>query len=403
MPGIFIGRQPVFDKNLDVFAYELLFREHENQIVANVVDGDIATSQVILNSFVEIGLENLVGRHLTLINMTRYFLQNPDHIAIPPGQLILEVPADLPADENTIEGLSELKKNGHTIALDNFEYREELEPLIDFADIAIFDIQALSTDKIQQQIDLLKPRQIKLQAIKVETYEQFEAMKKHGFDYYQGFFFSSPTVVKGKGLNSNQISVLRVVAKIFDPDLDIGELSEIVGTDVSLSHKIMKFVNSSANSPKVEIDSIQQAVVLLGINTIKNWATLIALAAASDKPDELCTVALVRARCCEQLGKLAGRSNPDRFFTLGLFSTLEAMMDTPIAVLLESLPLSVEMKSALISGEGNYGEALNCVLAMETNDFDRIRFEKLNLTQMSEIYLEAIAWADRQMDVAIHT
>jgi EAL and modified HD-GYP domain-containing signal transduction protein len=403
MPDIFIGRQPVFDKNLNVFAYELLFRGQEDQTAANVVDGDIATSQVILNSFADIGLENLVGRHLAFINMTRYFLQNPDHVAIPPGQLVLEVPADLPADESTIEGLHDLKNRGHTIALDNFEYREEIDPLVDMADIVTLDVQALGTDEIRHQVDLLKSKNTRLLAIKVESYEQFELLKQLGFDYYQGFFFSRPTVIKGKGLSSNQVSVLRVVAKIYDPDLDVCELSDIISTDVSLSHKIMKFINSSANGPKVEVDSIQRAVVMLGINTIKNWATLVALAAASDKPDELCTVALVRARSCEQLARTVGQANPDSYFTLGLFSTLEAMMDMPVAILLESLPLSDEMKSALIRGDGVYGQALDCVLAMETDDLDKIQFLNLNLMQMSKIYLGAIAWADRQLDVTIQT
>ena len=403
MPDVFIGRQPVFDKNLNVFAYELLFRAQKDQTVANVVDGDVATSQVILNCFTEIGLENLVGRHFAFINMTRYFLQNPDHVAVPPEQLVLDTPTDLPVSEDTVEALSNLKKAGHTIALDNFDYRKEMESLVDIADIISIDIQNRNMDEIQQQVDLLKPKNIRLLALKVESYEQFESLKQLGFDYFQGFFFSRPTVVIGKGLNSNQVSVLRVVAKIYDPDLDIGELSDIIGTDVSLSHKIMKFINSSANGAKVEIDSIRRAVVLLGINTIKNWATLIALAAASDKPDELCRVALVRARCCEQLAKKAGQSNPDSYFTLGLFSTLEAMMDIPIATLMESLPLPAEMKAALISGEGVYGQALDCVLSMETDDIESIQFLKLDFKLMSNIYLEAIGWADQQLDVTIQT
>lgn len=403
MSDIFIGRQPVFDQHLAIFAYELLFRAQEDQTTANIVDADIATSQVILNCFADIGIKNLVGRHFAFINMTRYFLENPDHVAIPPGQVILDVPQDLHTDDYVMSGLSALKSRGHTIALENFVYDPALEPLIELVDIIKIDVENTSELDLRRQVSELRHRKLRLLAMKVESYEQFERLKQLDFDFFQGHFFSKPSVIKGKALSGSQVSVLRVIAKVFDPDLNVSELSAIIGTDVSLSHKIMKFINASANGLRVQVDTIKHAVVLLGINTIKNWATLIALTASSDKPDELCRVAIVRARCCEQLARKSAQANPDNYFTLGLFSTLEAMMDASIAFLLEGLPLSSELKSAAINGDGTYGKALECVMAMEVNDPDKIHFMTLTLTEISEIYLEAIAWADEQLDLVIKT
>ncbi len=397
MSDIFIGRQPIFDENLSVCAYELLFRQHGDQQEANVIDGDSATSQVMLNTFADIGLSKLVGKHLAFINLTRYFLEDPQRIVMPPGQIVLEILEDIEPSDTILNTLETLKNQGHTIALDDFVFHERLQPLVSLADIIKIDITLLSMEEIKQHAEQFRQQQICLLAEKVETYDEFEALKKIGFDYYQGYFFSKPTVIQGKGLESNQLSIMRLVARINDPDLEIIELSEIIGTDVSLSHKILKFINSPASGLRAQIDSIQRAVVLLGLNTIKNWVSLIALTNASDKPEALSTLALVRARSCEQLARACAQAKPDSFFTIGLFSALDAMMDLPLEDLLEDLPLADELKSALTQRDGIYGQALNCVTAMEANNYNGIEFMDLGLTDLSKIYLDAIFWADQQL------
>jgi EAL and modified HD-GYP domain-containing signal transduction protein len=397
MSDIFIGRQPIFDSNLNVYAYELLFRRHEDQEDANVTDGDSATSQVMLNILADIGLDRLVGKHRAFINLTQFFLEHPERVVIPPGQVVLEVLEDVKPDSQVIETLTILKAQGHTIALDDFIYRDNLQPLVSLADIIKIDIMALSRSEIKDHVSQFKQQNIKLLAEKVETYDEFEFLKTLDFDYYQGYFFARPTVVKGKGLESNQISVLRLVSKINDPDLDVSELSAIIRTDVALSHKILKFINSPAGGIRTKIDSIQRAVVFLGLSTIKNWITLIALTSVSKKPNELSKLALARARTCEQLACKSGRAKPESYFTIGLFSTLEAMLDLPLEELLEELPLSEEVKLALLNRQGHLGSALNCVQAMEENDFSRIKFVGLTLPEISELYLDATFWADQQV------
>ncbi len=396
MPDIFIGRQPIFDHELKVYAYELLFRSQEDQVNAVVVDGDSATSRVMLNTIADIGLNKLVGKHLAFINLTRYFLEDPERIIFAPGQIVLEVLEDIEAENTIVKTLARLKELGHTIALDDFIYSEELQPLVNLADIIKMDIMAMSRDEIERQVKLYKRFKIRLLAEKVETYEEFEFLKQLGFDYYQGYFFSKPTVIKGKGLESNQLSIMRLIGKVSNPELEVSELSELISTDVSLSHKILKFINSPASGLRVEVESVQRAVVLMGKNTIKNWVTMVAMASASDKPHELSTLALVRARSCEQLAKASQQDKIDSFFTIGLFSTLDAMIDQPLADLIQDLPLSDDMKAALIGREGVYGQALNCVEAMEKNDVSKIQFLDLGLPEMSELYLNAIFWSDQQ-------
>jgi EAL and modified HD-GYP domain-containing signal transduction protein len=380
-----------------VYAYELLFRSHGNEDTADVTDGDRATSQVMLNTFADIGLDKLVGKHRAFINLTQFFLENPERVVIPPGQVVLEVLEDVKPDKQVIKTLTTLKAQGHTIALDDFIYSENLQPLVSLADIIKIDILALSRSEIRDHVAQFREKNIKLLAEKVETYDEFEFLKTLEFDYYQGYFFAKPTVIKGKGLESNQVSALRLVNKLSDPDLDVAELSAIIRTDVALSHKILKFINSPASGLRTKIDSIQRAVVFLGLSTIKNLASLIALTSSSRKPNELIKLALVRARTCEQLARKSGRPKPESYFTIGLFSTLDAMLDLPFEKILKELPLSEELKLALLERQGHLGSALNCVHAMEGNDFSRITFVGLTLPEISELYLDSTFWADQQV------
>lgn len=396
MSDTFIGRQPVFDQNLSIYGYELLFRNQKNQSSANAIEWDHKVSQLMMNTFADIGLESLVGRHRAFIYLTRFFIQEPDRIIVAPGQAVFEFPDSLETDDTVVESLASLKRQGHTIALDSSSYEENPPLLAKVTNIVKIDISSLSEDQISQCVSRLKHENVKLLANKVETYEEFEFLKNLGIDYYRGYFFSKPTLIKGKDLDSNQLAIMRLIGKVYDPDLDVDDLGDIISSDVGLSHKILKFINSPATGLRVEVDSIQQAVILLGLDTIKNWVMLLALGSASDKPHELSKIALVRAKSCEQLALKSQQSNTDSFFTIGMFSAIEAIMDQPLDILLQDLALADNMKTALINREGIFGEALNCVLAMEHNAISEIEFNGMELDQLGEIYLDAVSWADQQ-------
>ncbi len=273
----------------------------------------------MLNAFLDIGLEQLVGSHKAFINLTQYFLQDPNRIIIPHGQIVLEVLADIVPDELVIATLTTLKKQGHIIALDDFIYHESLQPLVELADIIKIDIMALTNSEIEEPVDRLKPSGVKLLAEKVESYEEFEFLRQLNFDYFQGYFFAKPVVIKGKGLKSNQLAILRLISKVYDSEFDVAELSNIISTDISLSHKVLKFINSAASSVRVQVDSIQQAVVLLRINTIRNWVSIVSLATGTNKRSELSNLALVRARTCEKMAQARRQPGAESFLPWACF------------------------------------------------------------------------------------
>ncbi len=398
MSETFIARQPIFDAEMQVYAYELLFRASDEAAAeASVADGDSATSNVIINTFVNIGLERIVGEYRAFINLTRLFLSNPDLIMLPPDQLVLEVLENVEPSESLLDGLRHIRERGYSLALDDFVYDPRFEPMIELADIIKIDVLDMEPAEIETLVRQLRRPGKRLLAEKVETYETYEFLKSLGFDYYQGYFFARPTVVSGKALGASQVAVLELVAKVNNPEVEVDELADIIRADVSLSHKVLKFINSPASGLRSEVDSVHQAVVLLGLATIKNWVTILALANNSNKPDALNATALIRARSCELLARAGELPRPERFFTVGLFSCLDAMMDQPLEELMDDLPLPQESRQALLERKGVLGEALDCTLAMERGDFGLIGFGELGLPELSDLYLEAINWADEMM------
>jgi EAL and modified HD-GYP domain-containing signal transduction protein len=397
MLDVFVGRQPIYNRQLEVFAYELLFRSGEgNQ--AGVLDGDQATSQVVLNTFVEIGLEAIVGSKQAFINLTRDFILQDYSQVFPTDRVVVEVLENIPVDAELIEAVRELSAKGYTIALDDFIYRESLRALVEIADIVKVDILAQDRLALQEHVAVLRQYNVKLLAEKVETQDDFRYCKDLGFDYFQGYFFCKPEVIKGHRIPANRLVTLQLLAKLQDPETDFEELESIVSRDVSLSYKLLRVVNSAFYSLTRKVDSIRHALLLLGTRFITSWVSLIILAGIDDKPHELMITAMVRAKMCELLAQALGRRNKDTFFTVGLFSALDALMDSSMEEVLGSLPLSDEIKAALLEYEGSLGAVLRCVLAYERSNWEEVCYLGLDRGTITRAYLEAIAWATKADD-----
>ncbi len=392
MHDVFVGRQPIYDRQLEVFAYELLFRSGEVN-AAGFVDGEHATSQVILNTFTEIGLNNIVGGRSAFLNLTKDFILSGDLSNLPSEQVVLEVLENVEVDNEVVEAIRQLKKQNYTIALDDFEFDESWRPLVELADIVKLDVMALSAEQIKKHVDFLRPYKLKLLAEKVETHEEYHAFRGMGFDYFQGYFFCKPNVVKGHRTPANRLATLRLIAALQSPDATLQELDKIIGQDLTLSYKMLKYINSAFFGLPRKVESIRQAIIFLGRNKIKNWATLMALSNIDDKPYELIVTSLVRARMCELLANKTRLSQPESAFTIGMFSSLDALMDMPLDQVMQTLPLSDEIQSALLHKSGMLGRILSCALAYEQGDWERVDLENLEEGAIMDAYLSAISWS----------
>jgi len=392
MPDFYVGRQPIFDRKLSVVGYELLYRPHD-ATRAGVINGDQATSQVLLNSFVEIGLPRLVGERSAFVNLTRNFIVNSDLLPPEKDQLVLEVLENVEPDEELVDAVRKLSNDGYRIALDDFIFHDKLRPLVELADIIKIDLRALDRDTLEEHVRLLSQYPAKLLAEKVETPEELDHCQKLGFDYFQGYFLCCPRNIKGRRLPANRVNTMRLVAQLQDPATDLEQLETIIAQDVTLSYKLLRYLNSAAFSGRKQISSIRHALVYLGHRAIKNWATLIALADIDDKPSELINAALIRAKMCELLARALDKQDRESAFTVGMFSVLDAMLDTPLPDLMADLPLSPEITEALLHHQGEFGCVLQTTIAYDRGDWEHINCPGVADDMLSDIYLMAVEWA----------
>jgi len=393
MLDAFIGRQPIYDRNLNVFAYELLYRNGIGNL-ADIVDGNQATSQVILNSFLEIGLDRIVGQHRAFINLPYDFVTGKNPLPYAPSQVILEILEDVKADPEVIAGVKHLSKNGYLIALDDFITNDERLPLVEFIDVIKVDLPSSTSEQLVEHIKMLKPYNVKLLAEKVETQEEFEFCKSIGFDYFQGYFFCRPNIIKANRAPANRLAFMRVLGKLQDSNADVKGLEELITHDVTLSYKVLRSINSAFYALPRVIESIHQAVVYLGNKAIKQLATLIILSGIDDKPHEVVITALIRSKMCELVAQKLGFDNTESYSTAGLLSILDALMDKSMEELLTQLPLSDEINNALLYNEGQIGSVLKCVIAYERGHWDEAKDINLQPTELPDSYLEAIAWSN---------
>lgn len=396
MPDYFLGRQPIFDAQLNVKAYELLYRGSEANSMSHV-DDDAATSDVLLNSFLEMGLSKVVGEHQAFVNLTRRFIMDNSMLPPPSQQLVLEILENIEVDDDLVAAVQGLKNKGYIIALDDFVFHEHFRPLVELADIIKIDLRALGQAQVLDHLTALRPYTVKLLAEKVETPDEFEWCRQAGFDYFQGYFLSKPKVIKGQRMPANRMNTLRIMSQLQHPDVEVDDLEKIIAEDVTMSYRLLRYINSAAFSLRNKIESIRHAVVYLGMNEVKHWANMIALSLIDDKPSELMTVSLIRAKMCELFATRLDQGNAGTAFIIGMFSLLDAMMDAPMQELLESLPLADEITDALLRDSGPYSAILHNTVAYEFGDWDMIRCPELSESEISDIYLEAVDWANATM------
>ena len=392
MYDFFIGRQPVYDDKLDVFAYELLFRSNEAE-QARTSSPKAATSQVILNTMMEMGWERMVGNRFAFIKVTRDFILSDLIMLLDKGRMVLEISENTPPDDEVVAALGTLATEGYSIALDNFIYDDAKLPFLHVAGFVKLNVLSLGADALRKQVELLRQHNVKLVAGKVETETDFKLCDELGIDYFQGNFLTKPNIVKDKRLPANRISVLQLLEKLQNPKVQLRDIGNLVREDLYLSYRLLRYINSSYFGFTRKVESIQHAMIMVGLERIRVWVSLIALSKLDDKPNALLITALSRAKMCELMAVSSNKDNIESYFTVGLFSVLDAIMERPMSVLLDVLPLSQEVNKALMNREGDMGTALQCVIDYEQGKWDAIKFDELDNRAIVGSYVHSLDWA----------
>ncbi len=396
---VYLARQPIFDRHKRVFGYELLYRT-AGQNICQETDGDLATTRVAANSLLSIGMETLVGTGRAFINFTEKLLLENLPSIFPPDMIVVEVLEHVPPSPEITAACQQLREQGYVLALDDFVFSPGMEPLIDLADIIKVDIMQTPLDRVEDICRSLRGRGIRLLAEKIETYQEFDQAVQLGFSYFQGYFFRRPEVLKRREVGSTKLNLFNLLAEVNKPGFSMGRIEELVSSDASLSYKLLRYINSAYYSLVSEVTSIRHALIYLGEKGIRQFVSLVATSfMAGDKPEELLRVSVIRARLCELLAE-RGRMAEDKsnYFLLGLFSLLDAMLDTEMENIMEQLPVTTEIKDALVHRRGPMRPLLEAVIAQEQGNWDQSRKLLVDIgvdpDEIMQLYLESIAWAD---------
>ncbi len=346
---VFVARQPILDRKGSLFAYELLARTSmENRYDAK--NAEQATARVICTSGTSVGLEDITGGKPAFVNFSRDALLQGLVLAIPPERIVVEVLEDIEPDTEVIEAITALKKKAYLIALDDqFAYDPKMEPLLKLADIVKIDRTDYADPACIKLRERCKELGVMLLAEKVENSIEHQNALEAGFRLFQGYYYQKPEVKSGKSIASNQASQFRILQELQNEPLDLDILEKLVGQDVSLTYRLLLYINSSYFSWMEEVNSVHRAFYYLGENNIRKWLSLAVLAdLTEDRPTELITGSLVRAFFCESAYHAMGKQDDDgSAFMTGLLSLLEAILLVPMAEILGKLPLSQSIKRAL--------------------------------------------------------
>ncbi|MDY6903133.1 MAG: HDOD domain-containing protein [Thermodesulfobacteriota bacterium] len=400
----YIARQPIFQRDKKIYGYELLFRDG----IANAfpgIDGNEATSRVLLGSFMGGGIELFTGDSLAFINFTRELIVNNVAAGFSPDQVVIEVLEDVEPDNAVIAASRRIREQGFSLALDDFFYKPEFESLLSLATIIKIDIQQTPLHTITDLVSELAHRDhLTLLAEKVETYDEFQQAIAMGFSLFQGYFFSKPEVLKQRDILPSKFSYLRFVMEVNKQDVDFGKLETVITQDVAMSFKLFRYINSPYFRRVCEIHSVRHALTILGERETRNFISVIALSnLADEKPNELIRTAIFRARFCELLGRHAGSMGikPETLFLVGLFSVIDAILDNTMENLMAQLPFSGEIKSALVERAGPLGAYLNITIGCEAGDWftclPPLPGLKIDESKIPDDYLNALQFADAYM------
>ncbi|WP_066299431.1 EAL and HDOD domain-containing protein [Bacillus sp. FJAT-29937] len=403
---VFVARQPILNANEEVFGYELLYRRNEKVNAFPNIDGDQATTELIVNSFLNIGIDKLSNGKPCFINFTEKLLKLRLPTYFRPREIVVEILESIEPSAELVEICKELKELGYQIALDDFVFNEENKysyDLLKYADFVKVDFLS-TTAEMREKIEwIVKSMNLKLVAEKVETREEFNEARKRGYHYFQGYFFAKPSILSTRDIPAYFHSYYEMIQNFATNEPSIDRITELIERDISLSYKLLKLINSPAFRPKQKINSIKQAVVLLGLIELEKWIYVLAVRESTIEKrsisQETIQISLTRAKLCEEIAKMKVKRAPSRsYFMTGMFSIMDSILSMPMNMVLKELPLEEEICDALNGRSNQLKDVLDLVLAVETAQWNVIseKCKEMSIDEkdLFKLYAESLNWSN---------
>lgn len=402
---VFIAKQPIFNKHEAIVAYELLYRDQRLNAFPNV-DADLASIEVISNALLSIGMDELTNGKPSIINFTEsLLLSNLLESLRTENSVVIELVKDIEITPRLINRLIELRTLGYRIAangtmlLNSSKEVKQLFSLIHYCSIE-FNQYDENTRQLLTEKALRYNSNIQLVARKVETREDYIYAKEHQYTLFQGYFFEHPKMISTTDIPSFPHHYFELISLFQEENPNVAEIAETIEMDLSLTYRILHLANATSNKLKVRVTSIQQAIMLLGLNELQKWVYLLAmrynLNARTDVEHELLRSSLFRAKACEQLARLSLIQNYDEYFLTGMFSNIDSIMARPLTLILEQLPLSEKIKSTILHGDTDIAPYLQLAISLDRIDWDGIISQSsqldLPIEQVELIYVNVLEW-----------
>lgn len=398
LPGtlndLMMAQQPIFDKNNKLYGYELLFRNN-NEDMANVIDGEDATSQVLVNLC--IGITELEAQMRTpyFVNITRDLLMSDAFFPIDPKLVYIEILEDQKITPAFINAVAAWHKAGYRFVLDDYNFDPSYTPLFPY--IKMVKIDVLVTDPYQhhQEIQSLLKRKLVLVAEKVEDQKMYESCKELGFHLFQGYYLKKPNIVKGRRINSGMNNALELVKELSDENITTEKVTKLVSKNPTLSYQLLRILNSPICGMQRKVTNLKEAVIFLGLKQIKKWALLITITANSKQSNEIFRFLLIRAKCCEALAVQEKSATPDSDFMAGIMSGIDLVLQVEKKIVFEQISLDDEVLEAIKHYRGSIGKRLRKACALEEQNWNYISvLPSAERIALSRSYGEASLWAN---------
>jgi c-di-GMP-related signal transduction protein len=392
--AVHVGRQALYDRSGDVVAYELLFRNAPDALVA-ATRGSYATSQVIVAAFTEFGISELVGDKPCFVNLTREFLVGDLPLPFDAGHAGLEILADVVVDDTVLAGVADLSAQGYTITVDDFIVGQGREALLPFATYAKVDMLRADAAAVGATIERCREYpHLQLVAERLETTELLSAAFDWGFELFQGNVLGRPHLVTTHVLNPARIHRLTLLADLCHDDVDLDGAVATIERDPALALRILRGANAASNGFNRQVSSVFEAVILIGIGQVRRWATLMLATDLAEGDEVHLSEAVIRARMCQTLAEKLGQPGHSAFL-VGLLSAVVDMIELDPEKLASQLPITDDIALAVLEGRGGLGEIVTAV-----RSYQQGLVPDLDGVNLAEDLLAAMSWTNASLEPA---
>lgn len=398
---IYIARQPIFDRHMNLYGYELLHRQSNNNCFVEM-DDDKATMELIYNSFLVLGLDDLTDGKKAFINFSKDLISSNVPFLLPKDRVVFEILERKETTQTTIEACEKMRGQGYTLALDDFVIDDNSLPLVDKVDIIKVEYPSVS---YSDQCKFIKKNRsgskVKFLAEKIETREDYKLAADMGYDLFQGYFFSKPVIINSNDIASLNLTLFSVLEELYKPEPCYSSIADIIQKDLGLTYKLLKLANSVYIGSRYKINSIPQAISYIGINEMYKWISLLMLKDLQNVENaEIIKLSLIRGKFMELIAtELNDGTNVSEYFFTGMFSFIDVLMNQPMDQVLDGLPFSTDVKQALLGERNKLGQLLISVINCEFADLNKpindCPLNTISSTRFMELYMEALKWAKR--------